>query len=66
MPHRLPWSGCRSCDFDEPGDVVRMETAFAPYEGAHAEQAPFTRRLIEDAIAEYDAVTINPIAERAG
>jgi len=41
-------------DFDEPGDVVRMETAFAPYEGAHAEQAPFTRRLIEDAIAEYD------------
>jgi NADPH-dependent glutamate synthase beta subunit-like oxidoreductase len=42
-------------DFDEPGDVVRMETAFAPYEGAHAEQAPFTRRLIEDAIAEYDA-----------
>jgi hypothetical protein len=32
-----------------------METAFAPYDGAHAEQAPFTRRLIEDAIAEYDA-----------
>src|SRR6266581_604062 len=42
-------------DFDEPGDVVRMETAFAPDEGAHAEQAPFTRQLIEDAIAEYDA-----------
>jgi NADPH-dependent glutamate synthase beta subunit-like oxidoreductase len=42
-------------DFDEPDAVVRMETAFAPYEGAHAEQAPFTRRLIEDAIAEYDA-----------
>src|SRR6266702_4906290 len=42
-------------DFDDPGDVVRMETAFAPYEGAHAEQAPFTRQLIEDAIAEYDA-----------
>ena len=41
-------------DFDEPGDVVRMETPFAPYDGAHAEQAPFTRRLIEDAIAEYD------------
>ena len=41
-------------DFDEPGDVVRMETAFAPYDGAHAEQAPFTRQLIEDAIAEYD------------
>ena len=42
-------------DFDEPGAVVRMETAFAPYDGAHAEQAPFTRQLIEDAIAEYDA-----------
>src|SRR5262250_431288 len=41
-------------DFDEPDAVVRMETAFAPYDGAHAEQAPFTRRLIEDAIAEYD------------
>jgi NADPH-dependent glutamate synthase beta subunit-like oxidoreductase len=42
-------------DFDEPDAVVRMETAFAPYEGAHAEQAPFTRQLIDDAIAEYDA-----------
>jgi NADPH-dependent glutamate synthase beta subunit-like oxidoreductase len=42
-------------DFDEPDAVVRMETAFAPYEGAHAEQAPFTRALIEEAIAEYDA-----------
>ena len=42
-------------DFDEPDAVVRMETAFAPYDGAHAEQAPFTRQLIEDAIAEYDA-----------
>jgi len=41
-------------DFDEPDSVVRMETAFAPYDGAHAEQAPFTRQLIEDAIAEYD------------
>jgi len=42
-------------DFDEPDAVVRMETAFTPYEGAHAEQAPFTRRLIELAIADYDA-----------
>ncbi len=47
-------------DFDEPGDVVRMETAFAPYDGAHAEQAPFTRQLIEDAIAEYDAARTRP------
>ena len=56
-------------DFDEPDAVVRMETAFAPYDGAHAEQAPFTRQLIEDAIAEYDAATntrtINS-TERAG
>ena len=56
-------------DFDEPDAVVRMETAFAPYDGAHAEQAPFTRQLIEDAIAEYDAArtdqTINS-SERAG
>jgi NADPH-dependent glutamate synthase beta subunit-like oxidoreductase len=42
-------------DFDEPDAVIRMETAFAPYDGAHAEQAPFTRQLIEDAIANYDA-----------
>ena len=46
-------------DFDEPDAVVRMETAFAPYDGAHAEQAPFTRHLIEDAIAEYDAARSN-------
>jgi Pyruvate/2-oxoacid:ferredoxin oxidoreductase delta subunit len=43
-------------DFDEPDAVVRMETAFAPHDGAHAEQAPFTRQLIEDAIAEYDNI----------
>ncbi len=46
-------------DFDEPDAVVRMETAFAPYDGAHAEQEPFTRQLIEDAIAEYDAARSN-------
>jgi NADPH-dependent glutamate synthase beta subunit-like oxidoreductase len=57
-------------DFDEPDAVVRMETAFAPYDGAHAEQAPFTRQLIEDAIAEYDASRSNSTAihpnERGG
>ena len=42
-------------DFDEPDAVTRMETAFAPYDGAHAEQSGFTRQLIEEAIAEYDA-----------
>ncbi len=47
-------------DFDEPDAVVRMETAFAPYDGAHAEQAPFTRRLIDLAIADYDASRARP------
>jgi NADPH-dependent glutamate synthase beta subunit-like oxidoreductase len=42
-------------DFDEPDAVVRMETAFAPYDGAHAEQSAFTRQLIEESIASYDA-----------
>src|SRR5436190_17584592 len=42
-------------DFDGPADVTRMETAFAPYEGAHAEQSALTRQLIEETIAEYDA-----------
>jgi NADPH-dependent glutamate synthase beta subunit-like oxidoreductase len=45
-------------DFDEPDAVTRMETAFAPYDGAHAEQSGFTRQLIEDAIAEYDAARV--------
>ena len=42
-------------DFDAPEDVTRMETAFAPYDGAHAEQSAFTKQLIEETIAEYDA-----------
>jgi NADPH-dependent glutamate synthase beta subunit-like oxidoreductase len=42
-------------DFSEPDAVTRMETAFAPYDGAHAEQSGFTRQLIEESIAEYDA-----------
>ena len=42
-------------DFDGPEDVTRMETAFAPYDGAHAEQSAFTKQLIEETIAEYDA-----------
>jgi len=47
--------------------VVRMETAFAPYEGAHAEQSAFTKQLIEQTIAEYDAAhTAPPGAGPAG
>jgi NADPH-dependent glutamate synthase beta subunit-like oxidoreductase len=47
-------------DFDDPADVVRMETAFSPYEGAHAEQSAFTKELIEETIAEYDAARTAP------
>jgi hypothetical protein len=47
-------------DFDDPADVVRMETAFAPYDGAHAEQSGFTKQLIEETIAEYDAARAAP------
>jgi NADPH-dependent glutamate synthase beta subunit-like oxidoreductase len=68
---RLPYcKGCLVCvqecptgclekapemDFDEPDAVVRMETAFAPYDGAHAEQSAPIAMLIEDQIAAYDA-----------
>ncbi len=67
---RLPYcKGCLVCvqecptgclekapemDFDEPDAVVRMETAFAPYDGAHAEQSAPIARLIEEQIAVYD------------
>jgi hypothetical protein len=50
-------------DFDAPEDVTRMETAFAPYDGAHAEQSAFTKRLIEDTIAEYDAARRQPVPD---
>jgi NADPH-dependent glutamate synthase beta subunit-like oxidoreductase len=52
-------------DFDEPDAVTRMETAFAPYDGAHAEQSAFTRQLIEESIAEYDAARKVPSGSRA-
>ena len=51
-------------DFDAPEDVTRMETAFAPYDGAHAEQSAFTKQLIEDTIAEYDAARASPCRRR--
>ena len=41
-------------DFDEPGAVTRMDTAFSPYEGAHAEQTAPIQHLVENAIAAYD------------
>jgi NADPH-dependent glutamate synthase beta subunit-like oxidoreductase len=42
-------------DFADQDDVQRMETAFAPYDGAHAEQSIPIARIHEQAIAEYDA-----------
>jgi NADPH-dependent glutamate synthase beta subunit-like oxidoreductase len=53
-------------DFDDPSDVVRMETAFAPYDGAHAEQSAFTKQLIEETIAEYDAARRAPTVSPNG
>jgi NADPH-dependent glutamate synthase beta subunit-like oxidoreductase len=68
---RLPYcKGCLVCvqecptgclekvpemDFDEPDAVVRMETAFATHDGAHAEQSAPIAALIEEQTAAYDA-----------
>jgi NADPH-dependent glutamate synthase beta subunit-like oxidoreductase len=41
-------------DFTEPDAVTRMDTAFSPYEGAHAEQSGPIARVIEEQIAAYD------------
>ena len=41
-------------DFEAGQDeTVRMETAFAPYDGAHAEQSAPIARMQEEAVAEY-------------
>ncbi len=42
-------------EFDDEGDVTRMETAFSVYDGSHAEQSIPIAKLQEEAIAEYDA-----------
>ena len=41
-------------DFPETDAVTRMDTAFSPYEGAHAEQSAPIAQLIEEQIAAYD------------
>jgi NADPH-dependent glutamate synthase beta subunit-like oxidoreductase len=41
-------------DFDEEGDVTRMETAFSVFDGSHATQSVPIAKMHEDAIAEYD------------
>lgn len=53
-------------DFDEPDSVTRMETAFAPYDGAHAEQSEPIQRLIEDQIAAYDADRRDAVRPQGG
>jgi hypothetical protein len=42
-------------EFEDEGDVTRMETAFSVYDGSHAEQSIPIAKLQEEAIAEYDA-----------
>jgi NADPH-dependent glutamate synthase beta subunit-like oxidoreductase len=53
-------------DFAEQDDVKRMETAFAPYDGAHAEQSIPIARIHEQAIAEYDAARRRATRDAAG
>jgi Pyruvate:ferredoxin oxidoreductase and related 2-oxoacid:ferredoxin oxidoreductases, alpha subunit len=47
-------------DFDDPADVTRMETAFAPYDGGTRRAVGVHRQLIEETIAEYDAARAAP------
>ena len=42
-------------EFDEEGDVTRMETAFSVFDGSHATQSVPIAKMHEDAMAEYDA-----------
>jgi NADPH-dependent glutamate synthase beta subunit-like oxidoreductase/Pyruvate/2-oxoacid:ferredoxin oxidoreductase delta subunit len=41
-------------DFDEEGDVSRMETAFSIFDGSHATQSAPIGKMHEDAMREYD------------
>jgi NADPH-dependent glutamate synthase beta subunit-like oxidoreductase len=41
-------------DFDEEGDVTRMETAFSIWDGSHATQSVPIAKMHEDAMREYD------------
>jgi NADPH-dependent glutamate synthase beta subunit-like oxidoreductase len=49
-------------DFTEPDAVTRMDTAFSPYDGAHAEQSVPIAGLIEREIAAYDAARREALA----
>jgi NADPH-dependent glutamate synthase beta subunit-like oxidoreductase len=42
-------------EFDEEGDVTRMETAFSVFDGSHATQSVPIAKMHEEAMAEYDA-----------
>jgi formate dehydrogenase beta subunit len=53
-------------DFDDEGDVTRMETAFSVYDGSHAEQSIPIAKLQEEAIAEYDAARKHRLGASTG
>jgi NADPH-dependent glutamate synthase beta subunit-like oxidoreductase len=53
-------------DFEEEGDVTRMETAFSVYDGSHAEQSIPIAKLQEEAIAEYDAARRRRVGASTG
>src|SRR5918996_246213 len=53
-------------DFEDEGDVTRMETAFSVYDGSHAEQSIPIAKLQEDAIAEYDAARRRRVGASTG
>jgi NADPH-dependent glutamate synthase beta subunit-like oxidoreductase len=53
-------------DFDDEHAVTRMETAFSPYDGAHAAQSIPIRHMVDEAIAEYDAARREVFAARRG
>lgn len=53
-------------DFEDEGDVTRMETAFSVYDGSHAEQSIPIAKLQEEAIAEYDAARRRRVGASTG
>jgi formate dehydrogenase (NADP+) beta subunit len=53
-------------NFEDEGDVTRMETAFSVYDGSHAEQSIPIAKLQEEAIAEYDAARRRRVGAATG
>jgi NADPH-dependent glutamate synthase beta subunit-like oxidoreductase len=53
-------------EFDEEGDVTRMETAFSVFDGSHATQSVPIAKMHEEAMAEYDASRAKAGAGKGG